>query len=106
MSIEYGGIIRWGRGRVNADAADAASAAQAVPSGELLELRASVDCWVAFGDDSVAATADINSHLFLRGTQSFILPVLDAEGTAPTHFSVMKANSTDDDGVVQISQLR
>lgn len=95
-------VIRWTGNRIQLSSGATTSAATALPTGrKAFEVRCTQDCYLAFGDDSVAATTDDDSDLFLRGVQVVPVP-LDANGVPYTHVAVIRV---DTDGVVQLCQI-
>jgi len=83
--------------RANVASTATPSAATAIPdSANVIVIRSTENCYIAFGDDSVSATSDADSILFVRG--EVVYPV----STGVTHFSVVRVGT---DGVVQVEKL-
>lgn len=82
--------------RVNVTAGAASSSETAVPGGaSAVEIRATGDIWLRFGNTGLGdAAADANSILF-PGGEKFIVVPLDANGAAYDFFKVMRVGSSD-----------
>jgi len=100
--VSFGQIIRWGQEKILLEALSSAAVAQAIPSTFLAEVRATAPVYIRFGDETVEATQDNDSHLFPAGVQTIIIPV-DEDGQRYTHVSVVRAGAAD--GIVQICQV-
>lgn len=95
-------VVRWTANRIQIASAATTSAATALSTGrKAFEVRATQDCYLKFGGNSVAATPDSSSDLFLRGVQVVPVP-LDASGVPYTYVAVIRV---DTDGVVQLCQI-
>ncbi len=97
-------IVRWTGQRV-ALASDADSTAMAIPTGaSLIEVAATENCYIAFGDSGVVASSSVATdgpRLFLAGVQ--IIPVpLDGDDVPYTHMAVIQAGTA---GIVQIEEV-
>lgn len=97
-------VLRWSGQRLHFAAEATAAAAQQLPANtKAVEIRATEDCYLAFGATSaIEATADADSVLFLRGVQTIPVPK-DASANLLTFVSVIRAGA--DDGVVQFEKV-
>ena len=97
-------IVRW-TGRRVALASDASSTAMALPvAASLIEISATENCYMTFGDAGAVASASIavdGPRLFLSGVQ--IVPVpLDGSGDPYTHLAVIQQGTA---GIVQVEEV-
>lgn len=89
--------------RIQIEATDSPSEAVPLPEGaRLVEIRATEDCYIRFGDETVVATTDHESMLFLRGVQPVAI-LLDGDNDPLTHVSAVRLGSQN--AVVQIERL-
>lgn len=76
-----------------------------LPAGAtIIELTATQDCFIAFGDNTVNAVGSIASdasRLFVTGVQAIVIP-LDSSGVPFTHIAAIRDTA---DGTLQIEQL-
>ena len=96
-------VVRWSGTRVQVTAGATGSSEQALPSTSLIEITATENMFIAFGNTgmSVATVAD-TSHYFLAGVQVVPVP-LDANGDPYDYFSVIRALTTS--GLVQVEAV-
>lgn len=84
-----------------------ASARVVLPAGsEIVELTATENCYIAFGDVTVAADtviANDASRLFLAGVQAIVVP-LDANGAPYTYVAALEAVGAVN-GILQAEKL-
>lgn len=77
----------------------------ALPSGAgAIEISATENCYINFGDSSVEATSTIandGSRLFMAGVQVVPMPV-NSDGSTPTHMAVIQVASA---GIVQVERV-
>ena len=83
------------------------AAAQLIPlpaGTELVEITATENAYIAFGDGTVVATAtiDATSRLFLAGVQIVPVPIDSGTQLPYTHMSVIEAASA---GVFQVEKV-
>jgi len=99
-------ITRWSENRV-ATAFSAITARLTIPADAVLvEIVASENCFINFGDNTVEATTTIasdGSRLFLAGTQIVPVPLDAQDPRVPfTHVAVVAEAA---DGVLQVEEL-
>jgi hypothetical protein len=96
-------VVTWSGDRV-AIALSGTSARVALPTGsDLVEIAASENCYIAFGDNTVEATSSIGavSRLFIAGVQVVPVPT-DANGAPLTHIAALQAATG---GVLQVERV-
>lgn len=97
-------IARWTEQRTSVTFTGT-SARLTLPSGSLLvEISASENCFLNFGNGSVNATAVIatdESRLFLAGVQNVVVPI-DGSGDPFTHVAVIQQTVA---GLIQVEQV-
>lgn len=95
-------VVRWSGQRVAIASDGDSTAMQILPAGaKLIEISATQDCYMAFGDGAVVASGTVapdGSRLFLAGAQIVVVP-LDSEDVPFTHCAVIQAGVA---GIVQI----
>lgn len=97
-------VTRWTGNRVGVTTGAAAQLI-ALPAGtELIEITATENAYVAFGDGTVVATqaVDATSRLFLAGVQIVPVPIDSGTMLPYTHMSVIEAASA---GVFQVEKV-
>jgi len=97
-------VTRWTGNRVGVTTGAAAQLI-ALPAGtEIIEITATENAYVAFGDGTVVATAavDATSRLFLAGVQIVPVPIDGGSDLPYTHMSVIEAASA---GVFQVEKV-
>ncbi len=97
-------IARWTEQRVSVTFTGT-SARLTIPSGAvLIEISASENCFLNFGNGSVDASSTIatdGSRLFLAGVQNVVVP-LDGSGDPFTHVAVIQQTVA---GLIQVEQV-
>lgn len=97
-------VVRWSGQRVGGAFTGSASLLTLPAGSTLIEISATENCYLEFGDDSAEAETTIASNLsrlFLAGTQVAPVP-LDGDGNPLTHVSVISAGAN---GVIQVEQV-
>lgn len=96
-------VVTWSGSR-DSIALAATSARVALPTGsKLIEISASENAYIAFGDNTVTASSTIGatSRLFVAGVQ--IVPVpLDSSGDPHTHIAAIQEASG---GILQVERV-
>jgi hypothetical protein len=99
-------VVRWSGTRVAVVSGAAGSAELALPSTSLIEITATENIYIRFGntgmDVATTTVATDGSRLFMAGVQVTPVP-LDSNGNPYDYFSVIRAASTN--GVVQIEAV-
>lgn len=99
-------VVRWSGTRIGVVSSNVATAEAALPSTSLVEITATENIYIRFGNTgmSVADTTIANdgSRLFLAGVQVIPIP-LDSNGDPYDYFSVIRAADTN--GVVQLEAV-
>jgi len=98
-------VTRWTGQRVGVTTGPAAELIQLPTGTELIEITATENVYVAFGDGTVVATATIGndaSRLFLAGVQIVPVPIDSGNDLPFTHMSVIEESSP---GVFQAEQV-
>lgn len=97
-------VTRWTGNRVGVTTGAAAQLIPLPAGTELVEITATENAYIAFGDGTVVATAtiDATSRLFLAGVQIVPVPINIANNLPYTHMSVIEAASA---GVFQVEQV-
>jgi len=98
-------VVRWTEKRVGGSLA-VASARFVLPAGaELIELSATQNCFINFGDVTVVATATIatdGSRLFMSGVQTVPVPIDTVTNLPFTHLAFIRETQ---DGTIQAEQV-
>lgn len=99
-------VVRWSGTRIGVSALASGSAEAALPSTAVIEITATENVYIRFGNTgmSVASTtiATDGSRLFMAGVQVVPVP-LDSNGDPYDYFSVIRAAAVD--GIVQIEAV-
>ena len=99
-------VLRWTGSRAFISF-NGTSARVALPSGaELIELVATESCYIAFGDNTIDATAAINStsRLFTAGVQQVPVPIDPSTNEPYTYVAAIEAASSTP-GILQVERL-
>jgi hypothetical protein len=98
-------VTRWTGKRVGVTTSGSAELIELPPDTELIEVTATENVYVAFGDGTVVATASIGddaSRLFLAGVQILPVPIDGGSNLPFTHMSVIEESSP---GVFQAEKV-
>lgn len=98
-------VTRWTGQRVGVTTSGSAELIQLPTGTELIEVTATENVYLAFGDGSVVATASIGndaSRLFLAGVQILPVPIDSGNDLPFTHMSVIQESSP---GVFQVEHV-
>lgn len=97
-------VTKWSGNRVGVTTGAVAQLIALPADTELVEITATENAYVAFGDGTVVATAavDATSRLFLAGVQIVPVPIDSGSQLPFTHMSVIEAASA---GVFQVEKV-
>ncbi len=97
-------VPAWSEVRVGAAITNSSARFVLPPGATLLELSATEDCFINFGDVTVVATSTIatdGSRLFMGGVQICVVPQ-DSNGVPFTHLAFLRV---DKNGTIQAEKL-
>lgn len=99
-------ILRWTGSRASISFAGTTARVALPANAELIELTATEACYIAFGDNTVDATAAINtvSRLFVAGVQQVPVPIDPSTDEPYTHIAAIEAAASTP-GILQIEDL-